>query len=182
MLNFQMIIRKIKSDADFNIMFSEYSDSFMGSFLIETKYKNSITFEIINDRSRIEIDILLSGLFFTERIPLAFFAELLFPNKTDVPKYVYKDGIDVYNCLIQNKYILDTITIMDKCQQKKFFESGKENDLFNKAFRYPNYYRIFQSFRVKDSGLTGRGLTEVSSPCFSLRGLLFEILDQDRIC
>ena len=119
----QLLIQKIKSDPDFGIVESEYSAQFFGNYLIRIKYKDSVTIEIVNDRSKIETDVLLSGLLSAERVPLAFIEEELLPDKKAAPEYVCESGDEAYDHIVRNKNVLDAV--MDKSVQKTILRKWK---------------------------------------------------------
>ena len=127
-VNYRSVIRALQCDADFNVIAAEYSYSHFGNYLIEINYKNAVAIEIINDRSKIEIDVLISGLLSMEKVPLAFAAEQLLSEKDGVPQYVYDDSQDMYDCLVQNKSIFDMLrdkhrqrTILRKWRRKRYY-------------------------------------------------------------
>ena len=83
---------------------------------VRMKYKDSVTVEVVNDRSKTETDVLLSGLLSAERIPLAFIEEQLLPDKKAAPEYVCESGDEAYDWLVRNKRVLDAL--MDKSVQR----------------------------------------------------------------
>ena len=120
---YQLLTQKIKNDADFSMEDSEYSAQFFGNYLIRIKYKDSVTIEIVNDRSKIETDVLLSGLLSAERVPLAFIEEELLPDKKQVPEYVFENADEAYDHIVRNKNVLDAV--MDKSAQKTILRKWK---------------------------------------------------------
>ena len=122
--SYQKIILNIRQDRDFILVRSKYSDECFGNFFIEIKYKETIKIGILNDRSRIEIDLLLTEGLLKNRIPLAFVVEVFSLNQSESVKYVYDSSEDTYDYLIQHKDVLEAI--MEKRLQKTIIHKWKK--------------------------------------------------------
>ena len=123
-VSYQKLIHNIRQDRDFRLVSSMYRDECFGNFFIEMRYKEAIKVEILSDRSRIEIDLLLTEGLLKNRIPLAFVIEAFSLNQSETVKYVYDSSVEAYDYLIQNKDVLEAI--VEKRLQKTLIRKWKK--------------------------------------------------------